>query len=238
MFDGVVKNFHEIVMLEKKKIITIDGPAGVGKSTISKMIAAAKGFIYLDTGAMYRGAGFFLEQQGVDIRDEEAVSKTLDLLDLQLVAAIDDQADVGVIVNGKDVSTFIRSPEMAMVASRVSAVFAVRHKLTQLQRDCGVQGGIVAEGRDMGTVVFPDAASKFFLDAQPEERARRRVEQMHNQGSNADFDEILAMIMERDKNDSEREIAPLKKATDALLIDTTRMTIAEVVKVILQKASF
>jgi cytidylate kinase len=224
--------------MSEKKIITVDGPAGVGKSTISKMVAAATGFTYLDTGAMYRGVGFYLKQSHIDINDEKDLVKQLAMLDLQLVAAEDDKADVGVVINGKDVSTLIRSPEMSMVASRVSAVSAVRQKLTQLQREYGAQGSIVAEGRDMGTVVFPQAACKFFLDAQPEERARRRVEQLHIQGTKADFDEILAMIVERDKNDSEREIAPLKKADDAFLIDTTRMSIPEVVKLILKKAAF
>ena len=226
------------LVMSEKKIITVDGPAGVGKSTISKMVAAATGFTYLDTGAMYRGVGFYLKQSHIDINDEKDLVKQLAMLDLQLVAAEDDKADVGVVINGKDVSTLIRSPEMSMVASRVSAVSAVRQKLTQLQREYGAQGSIVAEGRDMGTVVFPQAACKFFLDAQPEERARRRVEQLHIQGTKADFDEILAMIVKRDKNDSEREIAPLKKADDAFLIDTTRMSIPEVVKLILKKAAF
>ncbi len=221
--------------MSEKKIITVDGPAGVGKSTISKMVAAATGFTYLDTGAMYRGVGFYLKQSHIDINDEKDLVKQLAMLDLRLVAADDDKADVGVIINGKDVSTLIRSPEMSMVASRVSAVSAVRQKLTQLQREYGAQGGIVAEGRDMGTVVFPHASCKFFLDAEPEERARRRVEQLHIQGTKADFDEILVMIVERDKNDSEREIAPLKKADDACLIDTTRMSIPEVVRLILDK---
>ena len=226
------------LVMSEKKIITVDGPAGVGKSTISKMVAAATGFTYLDTGAMYRGVGFYLKQSRIDIDDKKDLVKQLATLDLQLVAAEDDKADVGVIINGKDVSTLIRSPEMSMVASRVSAVSAVRQKLTQLQREYGAQGNIVAEGRDMGTVVFPQAACKFFLDAQPEERARRRVEQLRIQGTKADFDEILAMIVERDKNDSEREIAPLKKADDAFLIDTTRMSIPEVVKLILKKTVF
>ncbi len=225
------------LVMSEKKIITVDGPAGVGKSTISKMVAAATGFTYLDTGAMYRGVGFFLKQNRIDIDDEKDLAKQLATLDLQLVAAEDDKADVGVIINGKDVSTLIRSPEMSMVASQVSAFSIVRQKLTQLQREYGAQGNIVAEGRDMGTVVFPQAACKFFLDAQPEERARRRVEQLRIQGTKTDFDEILAMIVERDKNDSEREIAPLKKADDAFLIDTTRMSIPEVVKLILEKAA-
>ncbi len=219
--------------MKKKNIITIDGPSGVGKSTISKMVATVTGFTYLDTGAMYRGVGFFLEQRGVNYSDVKTVARDLKLLDLRLVAAVDAQDDVGVVINGQDVSKCIRTPDMSMIASRVSALLPVREKLTELQREYGVRGDIVAEGRDTGTVVFPDAAYKFFLDAEPEERARRRVEQLQSKGNRADYAEILAMTLVRDRNDSEREIAPLKKATDALLIDTTEMSIEEVVREVL-----
>jgi len=220
-------------MSEKQNIITIDGPSGVGKSTISRKIAAATGFTYLDTGAMYRGVGLFLSRKKVDLDDVHAIAKTLENLELQLLPAVDENSDVGVMVNGEVVSDAIRSPDMAMVASRVSAVPVVREILTRMQRILGEQGQIVAEGRDTGTVVFPDAANKFFLDAQPEERARRRVEQLREKGVEADLAEILAMTIERDKNDSQRAIAPLKKADDATLIDTTTISIDEVVREIL-----
>ncbi len=220
-------------MSEQWEIITIDGPSGVGKSTISKKVAEATGFTYLDTGAMYRGVGFFLTSRSINFDNEAAVESSLGQLDLQLVPPVEDGGDVGVIVNGRNVSVEIRSPEIAMVASRVSALAIVREKLTEMQRQLGVAGKIVAEGRDMGTVVFPDAMFKFFLDAHPEVRARRRVEQLRQQGCPAEFEEILSLTLERDKNDSEREIAPLKVAEDALLIDTTKMSTAEVVTKVL-----
>lgn len=222
-------------MSEKKNIITIDGPAGVGKSTVSRKVAAATGFAYLDTGAMYRAVGYYLKRCGVDIGDQGSIEKSLKQLDLKLIAAADEQSDVGVLVNGEDVGAAIRTPEMAMLASRVSAVPVVRKILTEIQRGYGKKGRIVAEGRDTGTVVFPDAAHKFFLDAKPQERAKRRVEQLRRTGVSADFSEILAMTVERDKNDRNRPIAPLKQAGDALLIDTTEISIEEVVARILRE---
>ncbi len=220
---------------EKQSIVTIDGPAGVGKSTVSRIVAARAGFIYLDTGAMYRGSGFFLKEQGVDLADLDAVRNSLKSMELELIAAPDLDNDVGVIINGRDVSLEIRTPEMAMVASEVSAITIVRDILTDIQRSYGEKGCIVAEGRDIGTVVFPKAAYKFFLDAAPEERARRRVVQLKERGKDADYNEILTMILERDKNDRERAIAPLKKAEDALLIDTTKISVNEVVGIILER---
>lgn len=222
-------------MSDKQKIITIDGPAGVGKSTVSRMVAAATGFTYLDTGAMYRGVGLFLQEQGVDLADPSAIKDLLARLDLQLLPAVDKTCDVGVLINNRDVSDAIRTPEMAMVASDVSALPVVRDYLTTMQRSYGEKGGIVAEGRDMGTVVFPGAAYKFFLDAKAEERARRRYSQLKAKGVNADLGEILAMTLTRDKNDSEREIAPLIQAEDALRIDTTEISVDEVVSLILKK---
>lgn len=221
-------------MSETQKIITIDGPAGVGKSSVSRMVAAATGFTYLDTGAMYRGVGWYFLQQGVQLDDVEAMSEKLANLQLDLLPAADEESDVGVLVNGEDVSVAIRTPEMAMVASDVSAVPLVREILTKIQRGYGDKGNIVAEGRDTGTVVFPRAAYKFFLDARPEERAKRRVMQLRARGVEADFKQILSMTQERDKNDSERKIAPLKKAQDAVRIDTTEITVLQVVSEILR----
>lgn len=221
-------------MSEKQNIITIDGPAGVGKSTVSRMVAAATGFTYLDTGAMYRGVGLFLQEQKVDLSDVTAIEQLLSQLDLQLLPAVDETSDVGVLINNRDVSREIRTPEMAMVASNVSALGVVRDYLTSMQRSYGNRGQIVAEGRDTGTVVFPAAAFKFFLDARPEERARRRYSQLKAKGMEADYDKILSMTLQRDKNDSEREIAPLMQAEDASRIDTTEIRVDEVVSLILQ----
>ncbi len=224
-------------MSKKTNIITIDGPSGVGKSTVSRKVAAATGFTYLDTGAMYRAVGSFLQSRGVDLHDNESIASALKNIDLQLVPATNDQSDVGVFVNGEDVSDIIRTPEMAMIASRVSAIPLVREILTEIQRGYGKKGRIVAEGRDIGTVVFPDAAHKFFLDANPEERARRRVEQLQKNGVAADLQQILELTLERDKNDRNRSIAPLKQAHDALLIDTTEITVEAVVSKILGEIS-
>ncbi len=200
-------------------------------------MAAAIGFTYLDTGAMYRAVGSFLLRRGVDFHNNEAIASALKNIDLQLIPATSDLGDVGVFVNGEDVSDIIRTPEIAMLASRVSAIPVVREILTKIQRGCGRKGKIVAEGRDIGTVVFPDAAHKFFLDAKPEERARRRVEQLKKKGVAANLQQILELTLERDKNDRNRPIAPLRQAHDALLIDTTEITLEAVVSRILGEIS-
>lgn len=216
-------------MSDTQNIVTIDGPAGVGKSTVSKRIAAHLGFTYLDTGAMYRGVALYLKEKSIDLTDTQKLTEELARLELQLIPAASDNDDVGVLVNGRDVSQEIRSPEMAMVASQVSAIPVVRSVLTKLQKQYGIKGEIVAEGRDTGTVVFPKAAYKFFLDAAPQERARRRVKQLESKGQAADHSEILAMIIKRDRDDSERDVAPLKQAEDATLVDTTAISIEQVV---------
>lgn len=221
-------------MSDLQDIVTIDGPSGVGKSTISRRTAAELGFTYLDTGAMYRAVAWFLENEHVDITDEAAVEKSLESLQIELLPAGDEKSDVGVRVGGKDVSSEIRMPEMSMAASRVSALNVVRKRLTAMQQDIGGRGKIVAEGRDTGTVVFPHAAYKFYLDADPRERARRRVAQLRENGDVQDESEVLAMIMERDRNDSERELAPLAIAEDAVVIDTTKISIDEVGRKILE----
>jgi cytidylate kinase len=215
-------------------IITIDGPAGVGKSSVSRKVAAATGFTYLDTGAMYRGVGLYFLQQGVGLDDAAAIAEKLAELELKLLPAADEESDVGVLINGENVTDAIRTPEMAMVASKVSALPVVREILTHIQRGYGEKGNIVAEGRDTGTVVFPRAAYKFFLDATPEERAKRRVLQLQARGVEADLTQTLAMLLERDKNDSERAVAPLKAAQDAVRIDTTEITVQQVVEEILR----
>lgn len=220
-------------MLHKQNIVTIDGPSGVGKSTISRKIAAALGFTYLDTGAMYRGVALYLQRLAIDIEDESAVSAAMASLVLELVPAEDENSEVGVIICGENVSNAIRTPQMSMAASAVSRLGVVRKKLTLMQQEIGRRGRIVAEGRDTGTVVFPEAAYKFFLDAQPEERARRRVLQLREKGEKVDEQEILMLTIERDKNDSERSLAPLRQADDAQLVDTTARDIDEVCRLVL-----
>jgi cytidylate kinase len=205
---------------DKSLVVTIDGPSGVGKSTISRGVAERLGFTYLDTGAMYRAVAFHLRLKGVEVSDVEAVTGELENISIELHPA-GEGGDVEVTLNGLAVGHQIRTPEISMLASRVSALPPVRAKLTLMQQQIGETGGVVAEGRDTGTVVFPDAAYKFYLDATPEERASRRARQLRERGETVDEKALLEMTVTRDKNDSEREIAPLKKADDAVYIDTT-----------------
>lgn len=209
-----------------EKIVTIDGPSGAGKSTISQLLAARLGYAYLDTGAMYRAVGLKIEHTNVDCANSDALAQLLAGIDLRLRA---DGGETRVILDGEDVSEAIRTPEMSMVASRVSAIPAVREKLTALQREIGGRGEVVVEGRDMGTVVFPNAAWKFFLDATAEERARRRVLQLREKGQQVDEEATLAQIIARDRADSSRALAPLKPAADGVIIDSSQMSIEDVV---------
>lgn len=210
--------------------MTIDGPSGAGKSTISRRLARELGYTYLDTGAMYRAVGLAVQRAGLASAESESLAALLGRLDLNLLAV---DGDTGVILNGEDISAAIRTPEMAMIASTVSALAMVRSRLTELQRRIGAQGSVVAEGRDMGTVVFPGAAHKFFLDASPAERANRRVLQLRQQGQQVDEQEILAQIVERDRADSARALAPLKPALDAVIVDSSHLDIAGVVALML-----
>jgi cytidylate kinase len=217
-------------MSAPQQIVTIDGPSGSGKSTISRLLAKELGATFLDTGAMYRAVGLVAQRQGVDLSDPEAMARLLAGLDLQLAPGA---TDTRVLVNGEDVSLAIRTPEMGMMASRVSALPVVRHALTSMQQAMATRQSVVAEGRDTGTVVFPQAQHKFYLSATPEERARRRTEQLAEQGMAADAQEILAQIIQRDHDDSSRALAPLKAAADAVLIDSSTMPIDQVVRVML-----
>lgn len=222
-------------MAEQKNIITIDGPSGAGKSTISKLLAARLHYTYLDTGAMYRVVGLQVERAGLDLEAEGAREDLVQLLaglDMTLAPG-EEGKDTRAFLNGEDVSDAIRTPEMAMVASRVSAQAEVRKKLTEMQRTIGKNGAIVAEGRDMGTIVFPNAMHKFFLDASPEERAQRRQKQLAENGQKVEFQEILAQIQKRDRDDSGRSLAPLQPAEDAIIIDSSEMSIDEVVSFML-----
>jgi cytidylate kinase len=223
-------------MAEKKNIITIDGPSGAGKSTISKLLAAELQYTYLDTGAMYRVVGLQVKRAGLDLAAENANEKLVQLLDslsMSLAPPGESSQETRAFLDGEDVSDAIRTPEMAMVASRVSAEPAVRKKLTDMQRAIGKNGAIVAEGRDMGTVVFPEAKHKFFLDATPEERARRRQNQLLKKGQKIEYDELLAQTKKRDRDDSSRSLAPLKPAVDSVIIDSSALSIDEVVSFIL-----
>lgn len=209
--------------MDRLNIITIDGPAGAGKSTVSKELARRLGYTYLDTGAMYRAVAWAARQKGVDAGDEKALAELCNDLKLGF------QGD-RILVNGEDVSSFIRTPEMDGLSSAVSRVAVVREYLTGMQRELGRQGQLVAEGRDMGTVVFPQAAHKFFLSASAGERTRRRKMQMENQGEQVAYEEILAQIEARDLADSTRSIAPLQAAPDCIVIDSSDLTVEDVLE--------
>ena len=205
------------------QVVTIDGPSGVGKSTVSRRVAAELGYTYLDTGAMYRAVAYGCSKAGLDVENETAVAALLDNFHIQLLPPAPGGDDVRVQLNGQDISTAVRTPEMGMLASKVSALQPVRAKLTAMQQEMGKNGSLVAEGRDTGTVVFPNASWKFYLDAAPEERTRRRVAQLREKGQEVDEGQLLAQIIKRDQDDRERTIAPLTRAEDAVLIDSSSL---------------
>lgn len=216
-----------------KLAIAIDGPAGAGKSTIAKMISKALGIIYLDTGAMYRTVALKAIKEGIDTKNREALSALVENIDIRISYSGNEQH---VYLDGKDVSSEIRSPEVSIGASDVAVVPEVRLKMVQLQREIAAGNSVVMDGRDIGTYVLPNAEFKFFLNASVEERARRRyLEQVSKGVENITYEDVLKDIRYRDKNDSSRDFAPLKKAEDAVEIDTTNMTVDEVAERILSE---
>ena len=206
--------------------VAIDGPAGAGKSTVAKAAAKKLGFIYVDTGALYRTVGVNALRKGIDPKDAEEVKATLDDIDVSL-GFVDGSQHV--FLNGEDVSEEIRLPASSMAASAVSAIPEVREFLLSLQRDIAKKNNCLMDGRDIGTVILPDAQHKFFFTASAEIRADRRCKELKEKGIPADYETVLAEIKERDYNDSHRETAPLKQADDAVLIDSSYMTIEEAV---------
>lgn len=212
-------------------IIAIDGPAGSGKSTVAKLVAKKLGFLYLDTGAMYRAVAYKMKKE--NLSEKELIEK-LDSIDLKL---LDTDKDIKVILDGEDITGKIRTEEIGKLASRIAKIPEIREKLVQLQRKIALEAkNAVLEGRDIGTVVFPDAELKIFMTASPEERAKRRYLQLKEKGENPSYEDILRSVLERDKADMEREVAPLKPAKDSIVIDTTDKTIEEVVDIIVAKA--
>ena len=213
-------------------IITIDGPSGAGKSTVSRGLAKHLSFTYLDTGAMYRAVALAAYTAGVGVEDHKKISEICTSADIWFKGDFDSSR---IIMNGEDVSEAIRTPVMDMQASLISAVYVVREKMTLLQRSIGAKGNIVAEGRDMGTVVFPDADIKFFLSADIAARVERRYHERLSKGENISKEDIEKDILQRDKQDSSREIAPLTAATDAIYIDSSKMSAEDVINLMLDK---
>ena len=204
-------------------VITIDGPAGVGKTTTAKRLASKLGYQYLDTGAMYRAVTYFLRQNSVDISSEVHVKKMLDILNLELDFTSEDE--IKLLLDNVDISTLIRSKEITGAVSEVSAIKAVREKMVKIQKDTAKDGNFVVEGRDIGTVVFPDAKYKFFLTADYDVRAQRRLEDFKRVNEELNVNKIKQDLTDRDQYDSSRKLSPLKKAKDAIVIDTSTCTI-------------
>lgn len=205
--------------------IAVDGPSGAGKSTIAKAVAQRLGIDYIDTGAMYRAIGYKMLKEDINVDDLEGIQRLLDTTEI-------DFSKGDIILDGQVINELIRTPEISKQASRCSAVGIVREKLVDLQQKMGRAKSVVMDGRDIGTVVFPDAEYKFFITASPEERAKRRYNELIEKGQKVNYDQVLADITARDHNDSTREITPLRKAEDAIEVDTTNMTIEEVIEYI------
>ena len=213
--------------------IAIDGPSGAGKSSAARLAAAKLGYVYVDTGAMYRAIGVAALRRNIDTLDKDRVLAMLPELDISL-AFIDGEQHV--ILNGEDVSKEIRLPEASMAASNVSAMAEVRAYLLDLQHKLAAENNCLMDGRDIGTVILPNAQLKIFLTASAEIRAKRRYDELVGRGTPVDYDEVLRDIIQRDYNDSHREVAPLKPAADAVLLDSSDLTLEQVVDRIVELA--
>lgn len=214
-------------------VIAIDGPAGAGKSTVARSLAAHLGLAYVDSGATYRAAALKVLEAGASPGDPEAVVRLMAHTRIQFLAG---ENDWRVLLDGRDVTGLIRTPEVTLAAAQVSCWQEVREKMVAMQRDLAADPGVVMEGRDIGTVVFPDAPIKVFLEADPEERARRRLHQEQADGRRASLKQTADEIRRRDQLDAERKISPLVAAPDAIRIDSTRLTAQQVVGRILELA--
>ncbi len=218
-------NLTDKTIIVKKLLITIDGPAGAGKTTVSRALADRLGYRYIDTGALYRAVALAVKTRGSNPENDAELKRLCSELEL---AFVQKEAGLCLFLNGEDITDRIRTAEITMLASAISARPVVREYLLDLQRNLGKEKGAVFEGRDMGTVVFPDADLKFFLDASTRTRALRRYDELKTKSSQT-LEEVDLDIQRRDRNDSTRELAPLKPAQDALMVDSTDLSVAEVV---------
>ncbi len=218
-------------IMTKKISIAIDGPAGAGKSTIAKATAKELGYLYIDTGAMYRAIGVAVMDRGYDPKCADDVIKTLDSIHMDVTAKEDGQH---ILLSGEDVNGKIRTPEASMAASAVATIPEVRYKLVEIQRGLAKQGGVIMDGRDIGTYVLPDAEVKIFLTASVETRAKRRYKELLEKGEKCTLDEVISDMEARDKQDSEREFAPLKRAEDSVLLDTSDKTLKQSVQALIK----
>ncbi len=209
--------------------VAIDGPAGAGKSTISRKVSDMLGYIYVDTGALYRSIAYSLNAVGITPNDVEKIKEHLPKTEINIIFIDGEQH---VTVNGEDVSGLIRTPEISMLASAFSAVPVVREFLLGLQRKMAEENNVIMDGRDIGTVVLPNATVKIFLTADPEDRARRRYDEMIEKGQEADYNEVLEDIKKRDYNDSHRAVAPLKPAESSIVVNTTGNTLEQSVELL------
>ncbi len=216
--------------MKSAPVIAIDGPAGSGKSTVARKLAQRLSLRYLDSGAMYRAATWKVLRDGVDLNDEAALAAVVENMRVEL---LESAAGVVVLADGIDISKAIREPELTARVKYLARMPAVRKGVGAWQRKFGENGGIVAEGRDMTTVIFQDADVKFYLDASVETRARRRFDELQGCGQDVDLDELQREISERDRSDCERETAPLRRAHDAVYVDTTGLTIEDVVNILI-----
>lgn len=211
-----------------KDIVTIDGPSGAGKSTVARLLARRLGYNYFDTGALYRAVAWKLKEEGIELDAEEGLRKILPTIEITL-------SHDRIMVNGIDITSRIRTREISELSSKVSAIPLVRGHLYALQRELGLRGKVVIEGRDIGSVIFPEAENKFFLDARPEERAKRRYKELKETNPEITPEAIIEDLQKRDLRDSTRENSPLRKTGDMICIDTTNLSIEEVVSKILKE---
>ena len=231
---GSTRLIDNILLDQRKPIIAIDGPAGAGKSTITRRIAQELELLYLDTGAMYRAVTWMIMKAGIPLDAEAEIAELVSKATLDLTLTKDGSA-AQVMINGEDITDVIRTPEVTANVSQIAAQRAVRYHLSQQQRRYGERGGLVAEGRDMGTQVFPEADLKIFLTASVQERAKRRLQDFQSQGvTNISLEQLEQDIQRRDERDSQRHIAPLRKAADAITLNTDSLSIEAVTNKIIQ----